>query len=230
MICAIMQPTYLPWAGYFNLISQSDVFVFLDDAQFQKNSWHNRNRILVNHLPHWITLPVRHAALCQTIRQTELDDSKNWRRKHIKLLQHTYCKHPFLNEILDVCNILEQENFDNLAELNIKIIIWFLKKLEINTKVCLSSQMDLEGKRVTRIIRILQQLKADTYLSPNGATEYLNEDRFVDQTAIHLTFQEFKPYPYTQYRHDSFESHLSLVDVVANIGWDATKQYIERFS
>lgn len=90
--------------------------------------------------------------------------------------------------------------------------------------------MDLEGKRVTRIIRILQQLKADTYLSPNGATEYLNEDRFVDQTAIHLTFQEFKPYPYTQYRHDSFESHLSLVDVVANIGWDATKQYIERFS
>jgi hypothetical protein len=131
---------------------------------------------------------------------------------------------------LDVCNILEQENFDNLAELNIKIIIWFLKKLEINTKVCLSSQMDLEGKRVTRIIRILQQLKADTYLSPNGATEYLNEDRFVDQTAIHLTFQEFKPYPYTQYRHDSFESHLSLVDVVANIGWDATKQYIERFS
>jgi hypothetical protein len=86
MICAIMQPTYLPWAGYFNLISQSDVFVFLDDAQFQKNSWHNRNRILVNHLPHWITLPVRHAALCQTIRQTELDDSKNWRRKHIKLL------------------------------------------------------------------------------------------------------------------------------------------------
>ena len=73
MKCAIMQPTYLPWPGYFNLISKADVFVFLDDAQFQKNSWHNRNRILVENKPHWITVPVKHKSLDQKINETEIE-------------------------------------------------------------------------------------------------------------------------------------------------------------
>ena len=75
-----MQPTYLPWAGYFNLIAQVDVFVFLDDAQFQKNSWHNRNRILLNHGTHWITVPVNRKALSQTINKSSVDEKQNWKK------------------------------------------------------------------------------------------------------------------------------------------------------
>ena len=67
MKCAIMQPTFLPWAGYFNLIAEVDTFVFLDDAQLQKNSWHNRNQILLNHKKHWISVPVKRSNLGQTI-------------------------------------------------------------------------------------------------------------------------------------------------------------------
>jgi hypothetical protein len=227
MICAIMQPTYLPWAGYFNLISQADVFVFLDDAQFQKNSWHNRNRVLVNRAPHWISVPVKHNFLGQKINETEIVKTQPWRKKHSKLLQQTYCKHPFSDDILGITNIIEQEDFKNLAELNIRLLLWFIEKLNIKTKTYLSSQIDIDGKRTERIIRILDHLLADTYLSPKGSTEYLEEDGFSDLTETNIVFQNYNSAPYMQCGSNDFESHLSIVDVVANIGWKSTKQYIE---
>jgi hypothetical protein len=226
MICSIMQPSYLPWAGYFNLISEADVFVFLDDAQLQKNSWHNRNRLLVNHLPHWITVPVKRATLKQKINNSMLADDKNWKQKHIKLLKHTYAKHSYFCDILELCNMLDQGNFDNLADLNIQLIKWFLQKLDLTSKLYLSSELAIEGKRTERIIGILEKLEAKTYLSPQGAGEYLDLDDFINQTKIKLSYQEFKPPKYKQYRHDDYQSHLSIVDVVANIGWDEAKQYI----
>ena len=79
-----MQPTYLPWPGYFNLILKSDSFIFLDDAQFQKNSWHNRNRILVSQKPHWITVPVKHNSLDQKISETKIVSSHSWAKKTLQ--------------------------------------------------------------------------------------------------------------------------------------------------
>ena len=82
-ICSIMQPTYLPWAGYFNLISSSDFFVFLDDVQFSKQSWQNRNRILIGDKMHWLTVPVLRENLKDKIYKIKIDDTRNWRKKHI---------------------------------------------------------------------------------------------------------------------------------------------------
>jgi len=224
--CAMMQPSYLPWAGYFNLIAEADIFVFLDDAQLQKNSWHNRNRILVNRLPHWITVPVNRIVLSQTINKSSIDVKKNWKQKHVKLLRQTYSKHPFSDDILPVCDIVENHDFNSLADLNVYLIEWIVKKLGIKTKFILSSDLNISGKRTERIINILEKLKADVYLSPQGAAEYLQLDDFPNKTSINLTFQSFEPKPYDQHRHDKFESHLSIVDVVANIGWENTKRYI----
>ena len=86
--------------------------------------------------------------------------------------------------------------------------------------------MELEGKRTARIVEILKKLNADTYLSPKGANEYLEADSFIDLTSAVLTFQQYNPVPYAQYKHNGFESHLSIVDVVANMGWDAARKYI----
>jgi hypothetical protein len=224
--CSVMQPTYLPWAGYFNLIAKSDVFVFLDDAQFQKNSWHNRNRVVVNHIPHWITVPVKHRVLAQKIKETEIDITQQWRRKHTRLLQQVYSKHPFAEDMLDICSVIEQDNITHLAALNISLIQWILEKLNIRTEVFLSSAMSIGGERTTRLIRFLKHLQVDCYLSPKGAMEYLEEDGFTSQTAVNLVYQEFNPTPYVQHNHQPFESHLSIVDVVANIGWQATRQYV----
>jgi len=225
-VCAIMQPTYLPWAGYFNLIASADIFVFLDDAQLQKNSWHSRNRLLVNHMPHWISVPVLRNSLSQCINESLIDTTQHWQKKHVKLLQQTYSKHPFADEALSICSLIEEVNLSNLADLNISIIRWLLEKLDIRTEIFLASAIGVKGKRTTRLVELLQQLQVDCYLSPKGAEDYLEQDDFTGQTAIHLCYQEFNPAPYAQYQHQPFVSNLSIVDVVANIGWGATRQYI----
>ena len=227
MICAMTQPTYLPWAGYFNLIAESDVFVFLDDAQYQRNSWHNRNRILLNGAPHWITIPVLKIALGQSINETKVDDSKNWRKKHIRLLEQTYGKHPFADDILGIYPLIENESLDSLGELNVALVRWMLEKLSVTTPIQLSSCMGIDGKRTERVINILEDLGATQYLSPQGASEYLAEDGFAGQTSIDLRFQDYQPADYPQRRQESFVSHLSLVDVVANVGWHAAREYID---
>ena len=145
--CAMMQPSYLPWAGYFNLIAEADFFVFLDDGQLQKKSWNNRNRILVNRLPHWITVPVNRIVLSQTINKSSIDVKKNWKQKHVKLLRQTYSNHPFSDDILPVCDIVENHDFNSLADLNVYLIEWIVKKLGIKTKFILSSDLNISGKR-----------------------------------------------------------------------------------
>ena len=226
MICAIMQPTYLPWAGYFNLIAKVDIFIFLDDAQLQKNSWHNRNRILVNYVPHWITVPVKRNFLAQTIKETEIDSSQNWRIKQSKLLQQTYRMHPFAKDVLSICPLIERSEITHLAELNMFLIRWVSNQLNIQTQFRLSSEMVVEGKRTDRLIQLLNKLHANEYLSPKGALDYLEADGFRCQTAIRLLYQDFNPAPYAQHKHSSFESHLSIIDVIANLGWEATKKYV----
>jgi len=224
--CAIMQPSYLPWAGYFNLIAQVDAFVFLDDAQFQKNSWHNRNRILVNQLPHWITAPIKRESLSQTINKSSFDNKQNWQQKHVKLLKQTYSKHPFSEDVFPLFEFIENCDSKNLADLNIRLIKWVMMKLDIKTDCFLSSELDVSGKRTERIIKILEKLNADIYLSPEGSAEYLELDDFSSKSSTKLTFQSFEPKLYSQHLQDKFESHLSIIDVVANIGWKKTKKYI----
>ena len=84
MKCSIMQPHFLPWIGYFNLIAQSEKFIFLDDAQFSKNNWHNRNRILNNNLPLWISVPIKSGNLKKKINETEIVSDDRWKTKMVK--------------------------------------------------------------------------------------------------------------------------------------------------
>ena len=226
MICSIMQPSYLPWAGFFNLISRSDIFVFLDDAQFQKNSWHNRNRILLNGSPHWISVPVKQGKLANKINETNIVETQPWRKKHSRQLQQTYNKHPFAKDIFGLSVILEEEPESSLAELNIHLITHLLKILKISTPVVFSSQMGITGERTTRLIDLLEELNADTYLSPIGAMEYLEKDNFSTRTTINLEYQKFEPAVYSQFKNDGFVSHLSIVDVIANLGLESSSKYI----
>jgi len=225
-VCAIMQPTYLPWAGYFNLIASADIFCFLDDAQLQKNSWHSRNQLLVNHTPHWISVPVLRNSLSQHINDTLIDATQPWQKKHVKLLQQTYGKHPFSDDVLSICAMIESANPANLAELNISIIRGLLEKLNIQTEILLTSSLGVTGKRTARLLELLKHLQVDCYLSPKGAKDYLEQDAFTDHTDIKLCYQDFNPVPYAQYQHQPFIGNLSIVDVVANIGWKASRQYI----
>ena len=223
-----MQPAYLPWAGYFNLISQVDVFVFLDDAQYERGTWQNRNRVLVAGESHWLTVPVVRGLLGARINAVRTDETSSWRHKHLQLLRQNYGKHLFGTEMLQICEIVCDQSLTILSELNISLIRFCCDRFGITTRCVRASEMDIPGKRTERLIKICEHFGCDEYVSPPGAAEYLAADRFVDLTRTRLRFNEYVPEPYPQRGKAQFVSHLSIVDVVASLGWHQAGLYVKR--
>lgn len=226
MKCVIMQPTYLPWSGYFNLIAQADVFVFFDDVQFEKGSWQSRNRILVNGQAHFITVPTVRESLSQHINTIQTDTKQKWRLKHTKLLQATYGKHPYGQAVLEITNTILDESFALLAELNINLIAAISEKLNLRPRFVRSSELNITGQRSERLLKFCQHFGCAEYISPVGSAEYLAQDGVFENAPVKLTFQQYTPGVYEQKGADDFISHLSIVDVAANIGWDNAAEYV----
>jgi hypothetical protein len=232
MRCAIMQPTYLPWSGYFNLIASVDVFVFLDSVQFEKQSWQTRNRILLQSREHLIIVPVVHAPLSTPICDIITSDRRsNWRYDHLKVLQAAYGKAPHGPELIELLEpFYALPSPVRLAEFNIALIECLTGLLDLKTRFVRASNLDCYGERTQRLIAICEELSASTYVSPAGSADYLAEDDFARNTNIPLEFQSFVPAPYPQYRANVFTSHLSIIDVIANIGMADTRTYVSEFS
>jgi hypothetical protein len=229
MKIAIMQPTYLPWAGYFNLLSQVDAFVFLDDVQFSRQSWQQRNRIVVNGQPLVLSVPVLTSDRGpQSIREVRVDENKNWRKKHLRTLQQAYAKHPFGEQAVGVVEAVITVGSDLLADINIGLITGFCRALELTASLHRSSELAIAGARSERLLKICRLFEADTYLSPCGSKEYLEEDGVFADNDVALRYQEFTPHPYPQRGVDEFISHMSIVDLVANAGPRGAKEYVSR--
>jgi hypothetical protein len=224
-----MQPTYLPWSGYFNLLFAADKFVFLDDVQFERQSWQSRNRILLDGKEHVLVVPVKRDGLGTLISQATISDENNWRRTHWRTLQSAYGKAPYGEQILSVLKpFYEGVGPQYLSDFNQSIILAIASALNIETLVFRASLLGCEGHRSVRLAKICETLDCDEYLSPRGSEGYLREDNFEKEAAAKLSFQEFEPAPYEQYRADRFVSHLSVIDVIANQGLDYASAYIEK--
>lgn len=226
MKLAVMQPTYMPWTGYLRLIARSDTFVYLDDAQYERGTWHQRNRVLVNGEPRWLTVPVRRTHLGDAINQVTVDDSIPWRRKHQALLANAYGRHPHAADALGLSALLERTELVVLADLNIALVEHCCARLGLSTVRRRASTLDVPGTRTQRLVAMCDALGADTYVSPPGARDYLQADGFTSLTGTPLEFDEFIPPTYPQRGTASFVSHLSVLDAVANLGWDGLKRYI----
>ncbi len=232
MTCVIMQPHYLPWTGYFNLIAQADVFVFLDDVQLTKPSWQVRNRILIQGQEHFLTVPTIGRGPSQTIAETEIRDTVPWRRKHLKLLEMNYGKHPFGNDALGLVSGIENNALEHLADLNIYITIQIAQTLGLPPTFFRSSALSKENptlgpsQRSERLVKICEQLGAHTYLSPIGSKDYLEADAVFTDSSVALKFQDFTPAPYPQLKAPEFVSSLSIFDTLAHLGPEHTLAYI----
>lgn len=227
-----MQPTYLPWAGYFNLIKSVDYFVFLDDVQLEKQSWQTRNQYILGCEKKYITIPISKSSKLNT-PLTQIYFAKNtfsWQKKSYRKLQAAYNNSNYGDILLkDIYRFFHDESFFqySLAEYNIELIMFFCKKLGIDTKIYRSSEMDFFDKRSSYIALILDNLQCDTYLSPIGAKKYLYEDRFDNISNANLIFQNYIPDQYKQKNCSQFIGSLSIIDVIANIGYQNCKGYIK---
>ena len=226
MRCAIMQPTYLPWVGYFNLISQVDIFVFLDDVQFERRSWQSRNRILLDAQEHWLTVPVHSEQQTQRLDTIQIDFTHKWQRKHVLRLKHAYQKASYFEEIAMVLEFLQQANGISLANLNINLIQMIAQALNLDTKFIAASALNLPDTRSQHLLNICEALDCQEYLSPMGSQAYLTEDGIFQESSIQLSFQNYIPQPYPQVKSSIFKSHLSILDLIANIGIQKTAQQV----
>jgi hypothetical protein len=226
MKIAIMQPTFLPWVGYFKLISKVDIFIFFDDAQYSKNSWHNRNRILLKNEIKWLTLPIKKKSLNTSINNTTIDYTKAWKNNIISKIDNAYKNHDFFNDLVFLKSFIK--NFDNncLSTLNIEIIKLISRELNILSRFKLSSSFNIDAKRSDKIIELCILNQASKYISPIGAKDYIEEDGNFSKSKIKLSFFDYRPKIYNQINQKEFISHLSIIDLIANIGLKKSKEYL----
>lgn len=222
----VMQPTVLPWAGYFNLLHMADDFVFYDDVQLEKRSWQTRNRLLLEGKPNWISVPVEHAGLDQKIIDTRVILNEYWIANFYKSFARNYAKHEFYNDALEIINHFIGFKNNNLAKRNESTIQLIATHLNINTRIHRASELGIYGTRSDRLIELCKYFKADIYLSPLGSSDYLEIDGFADRSPTKLIFQNIQLPPYIQANSREFIPKLSIVDVVANLGWEKTRTYI----
>lgn len=220
MKIAIMQPTYLPWLGYFDLMDQVDLFVLLDDVQFRKRSWQQRNRIKTPNGPIWLTVPVFSKGVQTsgtTIAEIEISDPKFW-EKHAKTIKINYSKAEFLREYFDdLVNILSS-NTKRLVELNVAIIEYLKDLLSIKTKLIMSSELNVKGKRSEKLAGICEKLGGNIYISPIGSAGYILEEiEHFRSRNIDVFFHNYE-HPVYKQLHGDFIPYMSVIDLIFNEG------------
>ncbi len=215
MKVAIHQPQYLPWLGYFDKIDQADCFVLLDDVQFKKNEWQNRNRIKTAAGWQWLTVPVLHR-FPQRICEVRINQTDPWSRKHLQALFSNYGSAPFFDLHRPFFEEIYGREWTLLVDLNVAAITYLAEALGIQTKLVLASSLPVpsELEATERLIAICQAVGADTYLSGVGGREYLDLTLF-KEAGIGVLFQAFQTRAYPQ-RFGAFVPDLSIVDLLFN--------------
>lgn len=223
MKIAIMQPTYLPWLGYFDLIDTVDMFVFLDQVQFTRRSWQQRNRVKSANGLDWLTVPVHvKGKREQTIAAAKMDGN-DFSNTHLSTLRTNYGRSPYFESTFaELVKVLRPETpWVWLADMNIALINWMCAMLGIQTPLLRSSTLGIDGTRSVLLARICEHLGADEYLSPLGSADYLLEElsEFASR-GIAVRFHHYEHPTYTQ-RYPPFVPYASAIDLVFNEGPNA---------
>jgi hypothetical protein len=221
-----MQPAYLPGPAFFNLAYESDVFVFLDDVQFEKQSWQSRNRVLVGGSAGWLSVPVRKAPLETLLKDVLVSNDTAWQRKHARTLKQSYEGHPFYSDIREVVNVIETYCSPALTTLTTRIVKLLCDQLGINRRFEMSSHLGIRGSRSERLVSFCQHLSCTEYLSPAGAADYLAADGAFSDNRVALRYQHFRASPYVQRGCPEFVPFLSILDILANLGVRGTREYV----
>jgi hypothetical protein len=218
---AIMQPTYLPWIGYFALIDRVDVFVFLDSVQFARRSWQQRNRIKAPTGEQMLTVPVlKKGRRDESVREVEIDPGSDFARKHRRSIESAYARAPFFAEYSPGLFAILDRPYTQLADLNIDLISWLSGAFGITTPCRRSSDMQVAGRRDALLVALCQELGADIYVSPPGSHDYLDESTAFADAGIFLQWHEYTHPEYPQTR-PPFLSHMAAIDLLFNVGPDS---------
>lgn len=214
-IISIRQPGYLPFIGFFKKIESVDVFVFLDDVQYTRSDWDNRNKIRTNEGSMWLTIPILNK-FGNLLNEVEIDYSKDWLYKHKSAIEFNYKNSPFFEDFWKDIELILDKKWKKLIELNMNLINYFLSVLNIKTKTVFSSELHIEKKGSEKLLEICKNLNADTYLSGELGKNYLDTKIFENEN-IKVIFEDFEHPKYNQL-FSNFIPNMSIIDLLFNEG------------
>jgi len=220
---AIVQSNYIPWKGYFDMIAQVDEFVLLDDVQYTRRDWRNRNRIKTAQGTRWLTIPVAaKGRYLQRIDETLVQDSR-WSAAHWKSLVHAYAGsshfaryRDYFERVYDACASESQ-----LSRINRCLIEAVCDVLEISTTLRASTEFEAAGTKADRLIDICREAGADEYLSGPRARAYLDCRAFED-AGIRVRWMDYSTYREYPQVHPPFDHHVTVLDLIFNMGVEAS--------
>ena len=226
MKIVITQPTFLPWIGYFDLLDDADVVVFLNDVQFEKRSWQQRNRIVTKNGLEWITIPVKvKGKRNQLIKDVRINEEEvNFNKIKKKITQNYSHSKYFANYEKDFFDIFKEKlHQPKLIELNLSLILWAMKILKIEKKIYLSSDFSSKNKSTQKIIDICKTLNSKDYLSAMGSKNYLEKDiQILKNNDLNIYFHAYKHPKYKQC-FKFFHEYASIIDLFFNEGSNSFK-------
>ena len=213
-IVGIHQPNFLPWIGYFYKIMKSDIFVFLDDVQYVKRSFINRNKIKTQRGEQYIRLPIHQKGKYkQSILNCELFNKKESIKELIRSIEANYGKSKYFKDYFDGFEKILFEETNSLVDVNISFIKWILEIMEVSVVFKRSSELkDISGTSTERLISICKSVNGDKYLSGFGGNKYQEKNMF-DDANIELVITDFVHPTYPQLWGD-FIPNLSIIDLI----------------
>ena len=215
---AIMQPTYLPWSGYFGLMQSVDVFVLLDSVQFARRSWQQRNQIKTVNGAQWLSVPVQSKGRRdQLICEVELDISSGFAPTHRRSIEMSYAKTPHFKQYATTLLPLLNNTSPLLVDLTIGLILQLKEELGITSQVLRSSKLNSSGSKAELLATLCKQVDATTYISPPGSKEYLDRSDAFKEIGVPVQYYEFKHPEYPQ-PFGEFLPYMSVIDMLFNCG------------
>ena len=219
---AVLQSSYIPWKGYFDIIHDVDNFIFYDDVQFTKSDWRSRNRIKTANGLHWLSVPAG-PDQSRLIHEVQLKDP-SWQRKHWTTLKQTYGKSKYFS---DYRSFLEEvylgHAWNSLSDLNQYLITHIAQTfLGITTIFHDSRRYAAEGQKLDRLLDLLKKVGATSYVSGPAASGYIDSGRF-ESAGIRLQFKEYSGYPEYRQPHPPFDHAVSVLDLLFAEGDNANK-------
>lgn len=231
MKLAIMQPYFLPYIGYWQMLAAVDKFVVLDDAAFIPRGWINRNRILVNGSPHMFTLPVSGASQNRLICEIERADTDKWRQKFLSTLRQNYGQCPYHDVVVCLLEHMLANPERTLSRYILDSLRTMADYLGITTELIIAStchgKHDLKGQE--RIIDICKREEADSYFNLPGGILLYERDKFAGE-GIELRFVMPNETSYPQKKAECFVPWLSIIDILMNVGRERTQKMLGDFT
>jgi hypothetical protein len=224
-VVGIHQPEHLPWIGFFNKMHKSDVFVLLDNVQFRKNYFQNRNMIKTPQGGLWLSVPILRKGSGQLIKDVNIDNSKSWAMKYWKTVQQNYRKAPHFEDYESDFGKIFERMWQKIGELNIALIKLMMHFIGMKKELVIASEIGAEGKSTDLLVDICEKLNATSYLSGKFGKGYLDEKKFEEKN-IRVEYQHFVHPTYPQL-WGSFLPNMSAADLLFNCG-EKSFEYIQK--